>query len=139
MLILLETRSLAWAESVRLTLLANGIEAVLLDQHSPGAMGTVRIAIVNDSDLQPAAKLVVELQPPKTGPLPSWWWHKRALVLLGAGLVLVSAATPLAESVSIRPLLVTLAGAVALTGGFILLFLGYRADSRRTTAQSEVS
>lgn len=141
MLILLETRSVSWAESVRLALLANGIEAVVLDQHSPGIMGTLRLAIVNDSDLHCAAKLVEDSRPPKTEPLPSWWWHQRALVLLGAGFVLVYAATPLAESASIRPLalLLTIAGAVAFPVGFTLLFLGYRADRRRIAEQSEIS
>lgn len=141
MLIVLETHSVAWAESMRLTLLANGIEAVVLDQHSPGIMRGSRLAIVNDSDLHRAAKLVADLRPPKTEPLPSWWWHKRALVLLGAGFVLVYAATLLAESASIRPLapLLTIAGAVAFVVGFTLLFLGYRADGRRNDEQSEIS
>jgi hypothetical protein len=126
---------------MRLALLADGIEAVVLDQHSPGTMGSLRVAIVNDSDLPRAAKLVGDLRPPKTEPLPSWWWHKRALVLLGAGFVLVYASTLLAESASIRPLalLLTMAGAVAFPVGFTLLFLGYRADRRRIADQSEIS
>src|SRR5512144_1227537 len=82
-LTLLETRSVSWAESVRLALLANGIEAVVIEQHSPGTLGllgSVRVAIVNDIDLHRAATLMADLQPPKGAALSSWWWHKRALV-----------------------------------------------------------
>jgi hypothetical protein len=144
MLILLETRSVSWAESLRIALLANGIEAVMLDQYSPGTlglMGSLRVAIVDESALPRAATLVGDLHTPVTEPLPSWWWHKRALVLLSAGLVMLYLATRLSESASMRTLefLLTVGSAIVFTGGFTLLFLGYWADRRQTTGQSEGS
>jgi len=141
-LILVETHSLSWAESVRLTLLANGIESIVLDQASPGTlglMGSIRVAIVDESALPRAAKLVADLQPPRSGPLPSWRWHKRALVLLGTGFVFLSLGTRMAESASMPAFefLVAVAGALMIVGGFSLVFVGYRVDKRRDTAQSE--
>jgi hypothetical protein len=143
-LIVFEDRSVSLAESVRLTLLANGVEAVVLDQASPttlGPMGSLRVAILNDSDLPRAAALIAELQPPRTAPPPSWWWHKRALVLWGTGFVLVAFVRQLAESASLHTLefLLTVAGAVAFTAGFVFLFVGYRADRQKTTVQSPTS
>src|SRR5262249_26956076 len=116
-------------------LLANGIEAVVLGQQAPHT--SLRVAVINDSDLHRASALVAELRPPKTGPLPSWWWHKRALGLMGAGFVLAYGAKPIAALASIPPVSLLLTSAAAFTIAFILLFLGYRADGRRKTDQSE--
>ena len=141
MLIFFETRSLSLAESVRITLLANGIETVMLDQHSPGTlgpMGSVRVALVDESELPRAAKLVADLRPPRSEPLPSWWWHRRALALLGTGFVCLIFGTQLAESAPTPvEFLVAVAGAVILAGGFSFLLIGYAVDRRRKTVQSE--
>jgi hypothetical protein len=39
MITVLRTHSVSWAESVRIALLGAGIEAILLDQYSPGTLG----------------------------------------------------------------------------------------------------
>ena len=79
---LVQAYSLSWAESIKLALEAEGIDAVLLDEQSPGYLGfagRVRVAILNDEDLPRAQAVLQSLQPPDSPPPPSWWWHKRAL------------------------------------------------------------
>jgi hypothetical protein len=70
---LLQTHSLSWAESVRVALLAEGIEAVVLDPQSPGYLGfagRVRVAVVNDSDLAKAREVMQQLETGETDRQP---------------------------------------------------------------------
>jgi hypothetical protein len=132
--ILVETRSLSWAESVRLALLGEGIEAVVLDQASAGTlglMGSIRVVIPDDADIARASEIVAALQPPKTPPLPSWWWHKRALLAFAAGLVLSRVAMGASDTPSMSAIewLLIVATVVCLLGAIVLMVAGYRADS----------
>ena len=139
MQILLETRSLSWAESVRLALLAEGIEAVIVDQASAAALGlagSMRVAILNDADTARAGEIVAAMQPPKTPPLASWWWHKRAIAAFVAGFVLSTFAMDASNGSSNHAVVVLLTAStiVCLVGAIVLVALGYRADQRATEA-----
>ena len=62
---LLQTHSVSWAESVRIALLAEGIEAVILDSQAPGYIGFAgrcRVAVVNDADLPRARDVMKRLE-----------------------------------------------------------------------------
>ena len=140
--ILLETRSLSWAESVRLALLAQGIDAVILDQASPatlGLAGSIRLAVLDDGDLARANEIVAALQPAKTAPLASWWWHKRALLAFVAGLVLASFAMSASDTPSMRSVtsLLIASTIMCLAGAVVLVVLGYRADQRASEASAD--
>jgi Putative prokaryotic signal transducing protein len=141
MTVVLYTHSLSLAESVRLALLAEGIDAVMLDQSSPGTLGlagSVRVAIVNDADAQRAARIIARLQPPESEPLPSWWWHKRAFVALSAAILLALLGAVIPGLASIRDLRLALsaAGGFLFVGALVLLFLGYRADKHPSGGKS---
>lgn len=139
MLILLQTHSISWAESVRLALLAEGIEAVVLDQASPGTLGvagSIRVAIANDDDLPRASKIVLDLQPPKSEPPPSWWWHKRGCLSFSVGWLLLFAAQMSESGTShIVKVLLPVVSVVLVTGGLVLILFGYRADKRQSKKQ----
>jgi len=142
MITVLHTHSISWAESVRVALLGSGVEAVLLDPYSPGTLGlagSVRVAIVNDGDLERARNIVAELRPPRVEAASSWWWHKRALVMFGVAFLVLFLGTRMADD-SGRPLL-TLGllgfGATLFAGAIAFLLVGYRADKRRTKARLE--
>ena len=131
MITVLETNSLSWAESTRLALLGERIEAVVLDQHSLGAHGlasTVRVAIVNPRDLEQASRIVANMKPMRGEPSPSWWWHKRSLVAFVAGFV-AFAGELIADSTRMKLTFSALFAALIATA-FILLFLGLRADKQ---------
>ncbi len=105
---LLQTHSLSWAESVRVALLAEGIEAIILDPQAPGYIGfagRVRVAVMNDSDL-PRAREVLQLFESEKAPLtPGWRLQRRVLLLIGAVFVLLTIASLLAaQSPGPRPL-----------------------------------
>ncbi|HVB31215.1 MAG TPA: DUF2007 domain-containing protein [Gemmatimonadaceae bacterium] len=132
MITVLHTHSLSLAESVRLALLADGIDAVMLDQSSPGTLGlagSVRVAILNDADEPKAANIIARLEPPKSEALPSWWWHKRAFLALSAAILLVLFGRVVVSSASHQDLTLVLSAAMALFVIAIVLFLlGFRAD-----------
>lgn len=135
MIVVLQTHSLSLAESARVALAAEHIDAVMLDEFSPGTLGlagSLRVAIVNDADEPMAARIVARLQPPTGKSLPSWWWHKRAFLALSSAIVLSFAGMSINGSASMRVLSLTLssAGALLFVGAVVLLFLGYRADRR---------
>jgi hypothetical protein len=90
---LLQTHSLSWAESVRVALRAEGIDAELFDENSPGYLGfagRVRVVVLNDRDLPRAVQILHRLEPRPTGPPPSWRWQKRGLLCLGAAIILMA-------------------------------------------------
>lgn len=133
--ILLETRSLSWAESVRIALLAEGINAMILDQASAstlGLAGSIRLAVLDKSDLARANEIVSALQPPKTPPLASWWWHKRALGAFVSGLVLARLAMSASDTSSMRLIggLLIASTIICMAGAVVLVVVGYRADRR---------
>ncbi len=135
---LLHTHSIAWAQGVRITLEAEGIHAVILDEHDRGALGVpgrVRLAVLNDDDVAKAQAIVARLMPPRTGPPPSWRWQKRGLLLLAADFVLFAVWLGLfaeAQSAGTKSRLVTYALAAVVVilfiGGVLLIMLGPRAD-----------
>jgi len=138
---LVQTQSIAWAQGVRVALEAEGIRAVILDEHDRGAMGVlgrVRLAVLNDADVAKALVIVARLTPPPTGPPPSWRWQKRGLILLALDLALFVAWLTLLEGSQAegarRPglLIYGLAAAVVILfiGGVSLIILGPRADKR---------
>ena len=97
---LLQTQSIAWAQGVRVALEAEGIRAVILDEHDRGAMGVlgrVRLAVLNDDDVVKAQVIVARLTPPASGPPPSWRWQKRGLILLALDVALFMAWLTLLE------------------------------------------
>ncbi len=137
---LVQAYTLSWAESIKLALDAEGIEAVLLDQQSPGYLGfagRVRVAVLNDADLPRALEVLRTLDPPKSEPPPSWWWHKRALLAFGAGLCLLF--TTVVGSGKGWPRVVAWILLAATTTVFVvgvwLVFRGYRADRLRGAAE----
>jgi hypothetical protein len=132
----LHTHSVSWAESVRIALESEGIEAVVLDPYSAntlGLYGSVRIAIANDEDEQRALHIIEQLRPAAAETAPSWWWHKRALLALGAAFLLIYLATSMAESEGRIALALTLSalGGLSLVTGAVFLLLGYRAERRK--------
>src|SRR5712691_2095835 len=138
---LLQTQSIAWAQGVRVALEAEGIRAVILDEHDRGAMGVlgrVRLAVLNDDDVAKAKVIVARLTPPPTGPPPSWRWQKRGLILLALDVALFVAWVTLLEGSQAegarKPglLIYGLAGVVVILfiGGVSLIILGPRADKR---------
>ena len=139
MQILVETRSVSFAESVRLALLSEGIEAMILDQASVatlGLAGSIRVVVPDHTDLARASEIVAGLQPPKTPPLASWWWHKRAIVTFLVGLVLARLATDVEDSMRLANGVLTGSSALCIIGAIVLMVLGYRADSRTSTASA---
>jgi hypothetical protein len=135
----LQTHSLSWAESVRLALLSQDIDAVVLDQYSMGTAGLaggLRVAILDDSDLESATRVLAELQPPRSAPLPSWWWHKRALLAFAAGFVALFLKSALPDVSRWRSLHLPLSGASLLLffGALGLYRRGNRADRPPTLA-----
>lgn len=136
----LQTHSIAWAQGVRITLEAEGIHAVILDEHDRGGLGVpgrVRLAVLNDDDVAKAQAIVARLTPPPTGPPPSWRWQKRGLLLLAADVVLfavwmevldryrVEGATPGLLVYGLSAFVVIL-----FIGGLLLIMLGPRADKQ---------
>ena len=133
---LLQTHSVSWAESVKIALLAQGIEAVLLDEQSIGFLGfagRVRVAIVRDGDFAKAERVLQDIEPPRSDPLPSWKWQKRGLICLGAGtaLVFVAGATADLSRPYFPTRLLYAASMLLLVGGLLLIALGPKADHQR--------
>jgi len=134
---LLQTHSVSWAQSVKLTLQSEGIDAVVLDEHAPGYMGfagRVRVAVMNDADLERAQSILSQMTPPPGPPPPSWRFQKRGLQLLGLGIVMMFVTAALFDRFDVGPLPLTSLGvaAVAFCGGFLLIALGWRADKDRS-------
>jgi hypothetical protein len=144
MITVLQTHSVSWAESVRLALLGAGIEAILLDQYSPGTLGlagSVRVAIVNDLDLPRAERVVADLPPAHLQVASSWWWHKRALMTGLVAFLTLFGGSSMAESAG-KPLLaamLALLGGVLFAISLILVLLGYRADKQHPIVQQDTS
>lgn len=130
---LLQTHSISWAQSVKLSLESEGIEAVLLDENAPGFIGfagRVRVAVLNDDDLPEAQHLLARLAPPPAEPPPSWRWQKRGLMTIAFGFVLMFVSAALYNRQGGGPLVYGVAGAslAAFVAGFALVALGLRAD-----------
>ena len=130
---LLQTHSISWAESVRIALQAEGIEAVVLDENAPGYMGfagRARVAVLHDDDLPKAQAILLTLQPPKTPTPPSWRWQKRGLISFGLGFLLfvVAAATIDLDGATVLTWIMLAASGVFVVAAFILIALGPRAD-----------
>ncbi len=130
---LLQTHSVSWAESVRLVLQTEGIEAVVLDANAPGYMGfagRVRVAVLNDRDLPKAQNILRHLQPPKGPPPPSWRLQKLGLVCVGLAFLLlfVAVGTTEVEGVTLLTWIMIAACGLLLVAGFTLIALGPRAD-----------
>jgi hypothetical protein len=91
---LLQSQSIAWARGVCVALETEGIPCKLLGEFDRGVglmpWLPVRVAILNDEDLERAQAIVARLQP-RTPPPPSWRWQKRGLLLLGLDLLLFGA------------------------------------------------
>jgi hypothetical protein len=129
----IRTHSVSLAESVRLALAGAGVEAIILDPYSAGSVGPVgniRVAILDDTDLPVAMTILGELRPPTSAPLASWWWHKRALVVLSVALPVFYPGTQIAaDAANLMLTLVFLAVSAILFLLFVsLLLFGYRAD-----------
>lgn len=132
---LLQTHSLSWAESVRIALLAEGIDAVVLDPNAPGFIGfggRTRVEVVNDDDLPKAQEILRTLQPPKTPPPPSWRWQKRGLQCVGLSilLIIVAGISIDLEGANVLTLIILAAAGVLFIAGFLLVGLGPRADKQ---------
>ncbi len=137
---LLQTHSISWAESVRIALQAEGIEAVVLDPNAPGFIGfagRTRVAVVNDDDLPQAQEILRKLEGPKTPPPPSWRWQKRGLICLGLWFLLmfVAAASVDLEAPRLLTLVIVVAGGLLLVAGLTLIALGPRADKKDKQAE----
>ncbi|HXO84793.1 MAG TPA: DUF2007 domain-containing protein, partial [Gemmatimonadales bacterium] len=132
------THSVSWAQSVKLTLQSEEIEAVILDENAPGYMGfagRIRVAVLNDAELPRAQAILASMVPPPSPPPPSWRFQKRGLQLLGLGIVLMLVTGGLfdrfeASALSLASLGLTV---LAFVGGFLLIALGWRADKDRAS------
>ena len=135
MQVVLHTPSASWAESARIALTAAGIEAIVLDQFSPGTLGlqgSLRVAVLNDGDVDRAQDVLQSLEPRKTAALPSWRWHKRALVSFVGAVLMLFMKMNLETSNAHRSVQWAV---IALIIGLILcavvfFILGSRADAR---------
>jgi len=132
---LLQTHSISWAESVRLVLQSEGIDAIVLDENAPGYMGfagRARVAVLNDDDLPKAQAILRTLQPPKAPPPPSWRWQKRGLICLGLSFLLIMVAAASADLEGPTPVtwIVIVACGLLFVAGMALIALGPRADKK---------
>jgi len=111
----------------------------VLDPNAPGFIGfagRTRVAVLNDDDLPKAQEILRRLQPPQTGPPPSWRLQKRGLICVGLGVLLIPVTASTIDFEAVNPLdnvrLVTwillAASGLLIVGGFTLIFLGPRAD-----------
>ncbi|HEY3279735.1 MAG TPA: DUF2007 domain-containing protein [Gemmatimonadales bacterium] len=138
---LLQTHSISWAESVRIVLESEGIEAVVLDGGAPGYLGfagRTRVAILKDDDLPKAQEILRRLQPPKMSTPPSWRWQKRGLIGLGLGffaIVYGAARADPYEGVPLISWVLFAVGGLFLVAGFALIALGPRADKKEKQAE----
>ena len=133
---LLETNSLSWAHTVRITLEAEGIHAVVLDELAPALHAfNIRIRVaVPDGDLDKARAIVARITPRSSGPPPSWRIQKRGLICVGIGVVVGMYGLGRLQDQGPGPLTYTLAG-VGLLGvlvGFLVIALGPRADRQQS-------
>ena len=139
---LLQTHSISWAQSVKLTLESEGIEAVVLDENAPGYMGfagRVRVAVLDDDDLARAQQLLAGLAPPPVEAPPSWRWQKRGIKMVAFGFLLMIVFGVLLNEYGRYPLVLGVAGAsaAALVVGFALIVLGPRADRQSGERKTE--
>ena len=137
---LLQTHSISWAESVRLVLETEGIEAVVLDANAPGFIGfagRARVAVLYDDDLPKAQEILRRLEP-KTPQPPSWRWQKRGLICVGLGflLIFVAAATVDPEDINLLNWITVAACGLLFVAGFALIALGPRADKKEKQRQT---
>jgi hypothetical protein len=135
---LLQTHSVSWAQSVKLTLQSEGIEAVVLDENAPGYMGfagRIRVAVLNNAELPRAQSILAGMVPPPSPPPPSWRLQKRGLQLLGLGFLMMFVTAALFDRFEVGALSLASFGLtlLAFVGGFLLIALGWRADKDRTS------
>jgi lipopolysaccharide export LptBFGC system permease protein LptF len=131
---LLQTHSLSWAEIVRLALLAEGIDATVLDAQAPGYLGfagRVRVAVINDSELPRARHVMNQLEAEKAQPTPSWRWQRLVFLLLGAAFFLLSFPSFWRASRSVT-ILMAVSVAVLLACAVVVVWRGYRSNRERT-------
>jgi len=132
---LLQTHSISWAESVRIVLESEGIDAVVLDPNAPGFIGfagRTRVAVLNDDDLPKAQAILRTLVPPNTPPPPSWRLQKRGLICVGVAflLLVVAAGTVDPDDITLVNWITLAACGLFLVAGFALIALGPRADKK---------
>ena len=131
---LLRAHSLSYAQGLQLSLEANEIKTVLLDEQSVAFMGfagRVRLMVANDADYEHAMRIVRELQASAPAPQIGSSWKIQGLGCVGmlAGFVLaVVAATSLMDESRDKPYGL-LAGAVVLFAiGLAMVIFGPRRD-----------
>lgn len=130
---LLQTHSVSWAQSVRLTLESEGVRAVVLDENAPGYMGfagRVRVAVLDDGDLARAQHILSQIAPAVLQAPPSWKVQKRGLLLLAAGFVLFVVSLAVFKHDGPRPLgyAIMATSVAAFVVGFVFIAIGPRAD-----------
>ena len=128
---LLQTHSISWAQSVKITLESEGIPAVVLDENAPsylGFAGRARVAVLNDRDLVRAQQIVSHLSAPLLVTPPSWRLQKRGLLLLGGAFLLLVVAAVLFDEDVAAGLVVGALGVVIFIIGATLIVIGPRAD-----------
>jgi hypothetical protein len=126
---LLQTHSISFAESVRIALEAKGISAVLLDEQSASSLsfaGRIRVAIHNDAEYGRAMRIVRQLEPSPTPPLPSWRWQKPGLIGLFVGALTMAVSGQMTD-VRYAWVAVGVSG-VMVVGGIAMIAIGFRAD-----------
>jgi hypothetical protein len=130
---LLQTHSISWAQSVKITLESEGIPSVVLDENAPGYLGfagRTRVAVLNDGDLPRAQQILSRLTPPALAPPASWRLQKRGLLFLAGAFLLLLVSAVLFDADGPRYLVLgaIVAGVLSFVLGLILIALGPRAD-----------
>jgi hypothetical protein len=118
------------ADAAKVALEAEGIEAVLFDEHalaSIGLAGEIRV-MVPDAALKHACAIVAKLESSRVVPEAprSWSWQRPALILLVACVVLLFVTAIASDSDLPKPFIYGLISLSAISGllGLVLLLIG---------------
>ena len=126
----IRTHQQSVADATKVALEAEGIEAVLFDEHalaSVGLVGEIRV-MVPDAALELACATVASLESSRGVPEAprSWLWQRPALKLLVSCVVLLFVTAIASDSDLPKPLIYGLISLSAISGllGLVLLLIG---------------
>ena len=137
MIEILRTHSVSYAQSVRLALEAQGIQAVLLDEQAPMYLsfaGRVRLAVAHEADYERAMEVVRSFEAsasPSEVPA-SWQWQRWGCAGMVGGVGVLGLAGAAAEHLSRALAYGLFAMAIGLLiAGITLIVAGPRRDRQK--------